>query len=46
VFFAGKLIFQQERSWHKVLHDQAAFTLEHRLQFAGFQMVVLSVRVT
>jgi hypothetical protein len=46
VFFAGKLIFQQERFWHKVLHNQAAFTLERRLQFAGLQMVVLSVRAT
>jgi len=46
VFFAGKLIFKQERFWHKVLHNQAAFTLERRLQFAGLQMVVLSVRVT
>lgn len=46
VFFAGKLIFKQERFWHKALHNQAAFTLERRLQFAGFQMVVLSVRVT
>jgi hypothetical protein len=46
VFFAGKFIFKQERFWHKVLHNQAAFTLERRLQFAGLQMVVLSVRMT
>jgi hypothetical protein len=43
VFFGSKLIFQEERFWHKVLHNQAAFTLERRLQFAGLQMVVLSV---
>jgi len=44
VFFAGKRIFRRERLWHKVLHNQAAYTLERRLQFAGFQTVVLSVR--
>ena len=44
VFFAGKRIFQRERLWHKVLHNQAAYTIERRLQFAGFQTVVLSVR--
>ncbi len=45
VFFAGKLVFQQEHFWHKVLHNQAAFTLQRRLQFSGLQMVVLPVRV-
>ena len=44
VFFAGKLVFEQESFWHKVLHNQAAFTLQRRLQFAGLQMVVLPVR--
>jgi amino acid transporter len=46
VFFATKRIFEQEGLWHKVLHNQAAFILERRLQFAGLQMVVLSVRAT
>ena len=44
VFFAGKLVFEQERFWHKVLHNQAAFTLQRRLQFSGLQMMVLPVR--
>ncbi|MBI3302259.1 MAG: amino acid permease, partial [Deltaproteobacteria bacterium] len=44
VFFAGKLVFEQEQFWHKVLHNQAAFTLQRRLQFSGLQMVVLPVR--
>jgi amino acid transporter len=43
VFFASKLIFKEEHFWHKVLHNQAAFTLERRLQFAGLQTVVLAV---
>ncbi len=44
VFFAGKLVFRQERFWDKVLHNQAAFTLQRRLQFTGLQMVVLPIR--
>ncbi len=44
IFFAGKLVFQHEGFWHRVLHNQAAFTLQRRLQFAGLQMVVLPVR--
>jgi len=43
VFFASKLIFQEEHFWHRILHNQAAFTLERRLQFAGLQTVVLAV---
>ena len=44
VFFAGKLVFSQEQFWHKILHNQAALTLQRRLQFSGLQMVVLPVR--
>jgi amino acid transporter len=44
VFFAGKLVFRQERFLDKALHNQAAFTLQRRLQFAGLPMVVLPVR--
>ncbi|MBI3798581.1 MAG: APC family permease, partial [Deltaproteobacteria bacterium] len=44
VFFAGKLLFQHDSFWHRVLHNQAAFTLQRRLQFAGLPMVVLPIR--
>src|SRR5262245_57559785 len=44
VFFSGKLVFARDSFWHKVLHNQAAFTLQRRLQFSGLQMVVLPVR--
>jgi len=40
VFFAGKLIFKQPSLWDKILHNQTAFTLQRRLQFAGLQMMV------
>jgi amino acid transporter len=45
VFFAGKLVFKQPGLWDKILHNQTAFTLQRRLQFAGLQMMVLPIRV-
>ena len=43
VFFVAKLIFEREGFWHKVLHNQVAFALERRLQFAGLHVVVLAI---
>ncbi len=45
VFFAGKLIFERERWWDRFLHNETAFAIQRRLQFAGIPMVVLPVRV-
>jgi len=44
VFFAGKLVFSEENLLTRQLHNQAAFTIQRRLQFSGMQMVVLPVR--
>jgi len=44
VFFAGKLVFAEENLLTRLLHNQAAHTLQRRLQFKGLQMVVLPVR--
>jgi amino acid transporter len=44
VFFAGKLVFEEENFLTRLLHNQAAHTLQRRLQFKGLQMVVLPVR--
>ena len=44
VFFAGKLVFEEETFLTRVLHNQAAATLQRRLQFAGLQMIVLPIR--
>jgi len=43
--FAGKLIFEREKWWDRLLHNESAFQIQRRLQFAGLQMVVLPVRV-
>jgi amino acid transporter len=45
IFFAGKLIFEREKWWDRLLHNESAFQIQRRLQFAGLQMVVLPVRV-
>jgi hypothetical protein len=45
IFFAGKLIFERERWWDRLLHNETAFAIQRRLQFSGLPMVVLPVRV-
>jgi amino acid transporter len=45
VFFAGKLIFQQENFLTRLLHNHTPFTLEQRLQFEGLEMMILPIRV-
>ncbi|HWP56588.1 MAG TPA: amino acid permease [Candidatus Acidoferrales bacterium] len=45
IFFAGKLVFEQETLFSRLLHNHTPMTLEQRLQFEGLQMVILPVRV-
>jgi hypothetical protein len=45
VFFAGKLVFEQENFLTRWLHNQTPFTLERRLQFDGLEIMILPVRV-
>jgi amino acid transporter len=45
VFFAGKLIFEKERWYQRVLHNETAYAIQRRLQWDGLAMVVLPVRV-
>jgi hypothetical protein len=45
VFFAGKLVFEQENFLIRLLHNQTPFTLVQRLQFEGLDMMVLPIRV-
>ena len=45
VFFAGKLVFEQERSYQRLLHNETAYQLQRRLQFAGMNAMVMPVRV-
>jgi hypothetical protein len=45
LFFAGKLIFREERWYQRLLHNETAFVIQRRLQFAGLNAMVLPVRV-
>jgi hypothetical protein len=45
VFFAGKLVFERERWFQRVLHNETAYQLQRRLQFGGLDAMVLPVRV-
>jgi amino acid transporter len=45
VFFAGKLVFQKERIFQRLLHNETAYQLQRRLQFAGMNAMVMPVRV-
>ena len=45
IFFAGKLIFEEERWYQKILHNETAYQIQRKLQFAGLHAMVLPVRV-
>jgi hypothetical protein len=45
VFFAGKMIFQREKWYHRLLHNETALAVEKRLRWVGKTMVTLPVRV-
>ena len=44
-FFSGKLVFERERWYHRFLHNETAFAVQRRLQWAGQTMVILPVVV-
>jgi hypothetical protein len=44
-FFAGQLVFQKDNWVHRLLHNQTAYSLQRRLQWAGYPMVILPTRV-
>lgn len=39
------MIFERERFYQRILHNETAYQLARRLQFAGLNTMVLSVRV-
>jgi hypothetical protein len=45
IFFAGKLVFESEQWYQRVLHNETAYQIQRRLQFAGLNAMVLPVRV-
>jgi hypothetical protein len=45
VFFAGKLIFEKEHWYQRILHNETAMQFHRRIQFAGLNSMVLPIRV-
>jgi hypothetical protein len=44
-FFAGKLVFQREKWYHRILHNDTAFALQRRLHWQGLPVLILPARV-
>jgi amino acid transporter len=45
VFSAGKVIFQHEKWYHRLLHNETALAIEKRLRWAGKTMVTMPIRI-
>ena len=45
-FFAGKIIFEREHWYQWLLHNETAYALQKRLQWAGRMVVVVPAKVT
>ena len=46
LFVAGQLLFEEDTSFGRVLHNETAFQIQRRLQHAGVPMIVLPVRLS
>jgi amino acid transporter len=44
-FFMGRLIFREEKWYHRLLHNETPHAIQRRLQFEGIQAMVLPIRV-
>jgi hypothetical protein len=43
--FTGQLTFQMEKFYYKLLHNETAFAIQRRLQWAGIENVILPIRM-
>jgi amino acid transporter len=44
-FFGGKIVFQREAWYQRLLHNETALAIQHRLFWAGRTMVIMPARV-
>ena len=44
-FFAGRLVFRRERWYQPILHNETAYSIQKRLQFAGHTLVIIPAKV-
>jgi hypothetical protein len=45
IFFASRLVFEEERWYQRVLHNETAHEIQRRLQFLGLNAIIVPVRV-
>jgi hypothetical protein len=45
IFYLGQLVFESDKFYYRILHNETAFGIQRRLQFAGLQAIVLPIRV-
>ena len=45
MFFTAKLVFRHETIFHKILHNETAFSIQRRLQWKGLPVVILPIRI-
>jgi hypothetical protein len=45
LFFVGQLVFQKDTWYQRLLHNETAFSLQRRLQWAGLPIMILPTRV-
>jgi amino acid transporter len=45
MFFTAKLVFRHETIFHKLLHNETAFSVQRRLQWKGLPVVILPIRI-
>ena len=43
--FSGQLSFRLEKTYHRLLHNEAAFAIQRRLQWNGIANVILPIRL-
>ncbi|MDD2891203.1 MAG: APC family permease [bacterium] len=43
--FTGQLVFETEKFYHKILHNETAFAIQRRLQWKGISNVILPIRI-
>ena len=46
IFLSGKLVFEKENIFTRLLHNHTPNTLQQKLQFAGREMMILPIRVS
>ena len=43
--FAGKILFQHEKFYHRILHNETAFAIQRNLHWSGIPAMILPIRV-